>query len=360
MITTVLPCARRRRGLALSEVITLIEGLLMFTRQPVPSFRRVGIGFLILLLTLGCAGAIYQWVESRLDRRMNSAPGQLVDVGGYRIHIYCVGGGSPTVVLDSGLSDSSLSWYRVQPEIARFTRVCAYDRAGLGWSDPSPKPRNSMVFAEELHTLLHNAGIPAPYVLVGHSMGGFDALIYARLYSPEVAGMVLVDSAHPDLANRLPELRTGLADWRRHLRWQQLAMPFGIPRLMGWCGNGQPELQSKLRAIECNVSRLRESIAECSSMWGESASQARSTVTLGEMPLVVLSEDPAKNVKEFLPVFEWGQQDLMHLSSNSSRITAVGSGHQIQKERPDLVVAAVQRIIEEHKTFEANSRTSSH
>ena len=110
----------------------------MFTRLPVPSFRRAGIGFLILLLTLGCAGAIYQWVQSRLDRRINPAPGQLVDVGGYRIHIYCVGGGSPTVILDSGLPDSSLSWYRVQPEIAKFTRVCAYDRAGLGWSDPSP------------------------------------------------------------------------------------------------------------------------------------------------------------------------------------------------------------------------------
>ena len=329
----------------------------MFTRQLVPWFRRAGIGSLILLLTLGCAGAIYQGVQGRLDRRTNPAPGQLVDVGGYRIHIYCVGGGSPTVVLDSGLSDSSLSWDRVQPEIAKFTRVCAYDRAGLGWSDPSPKPRNSRVFAEELHTLLHNAGIPAPYVLVGHSMGGFDTLIYARLYRPEVAGMVLVDSPHPDFANRLPELRRGLEDWRQHLRWQQLAMPFGIPRLMGWCGNGQPELQSKLRTIECNVSRLRESIAECSSMWGESASQARSTVTLGEMPLVVLSEDPAKNVMEFLPVFEWGQQDFMHLSSNSSRITAIGSGHQIQKERPDLVVAAVQKIVEEQK---ANSRPSSH
>ena len=327
----------------------------MFTRQLLPSFRRVGIVFLISLLTLGCAGAIYQWVESHLDRRINVAPGQLVDVGGYRIHIYCLGGGSPTVVLDSGLSDSSLSWYRVQPEIAKFTRVCAYDRAGLGWSDPSPKPRNSKVFAEELHTLLHNARVPAPYVLVGHSMGGFDALIYARLYSSEVAGMVLVDSPHPDFANRLPELRRGLADWRRHLQWQQLAMPFGIPRLMRWCGNGQQELQSKLRTIECNESRLRESIAECFSMWGESASQARSTVTLGDMPLVVLSEDPAKNVKEFLPVFEWGQQDLMHLSSNSSRITAIGSGHQIQRERPDMVVAAVRRIVEERKMVKANS-----
>ena len=238
---------------------TPIEGISMFTRKPVPSFRRAGIGCLSLLLTLGCAGAIYQWGQSRLDRRMNPAPGQLIDVGGYRIHIYCVGGGSPTVVLDSGLSDSSLSWDRVQPEIAKFTRVCAYDRAGLGWSDPSPKPRNSKVFAEELHTLLHNAGIPVPYVFVGHSMGGFDALIYARLYGPEVAGMVLVDSPHPDFANRLPELRRGLADWRQHLRWQQLAMPFGIARLMGWCGNGQPELQSKLRA-DSPFTRRRNSL----------------------------------------------------------------------------------------------------
>jgi pimeloyl-ACP methyl ester carboxylesterase len=274
----------------------------------------------------------------------------LVDIGGYRMHIDCVGQGSPTVVLDAGLSDSSLSWYKVQPKIARFATVCSYDRAGLGWSDPSPKPRTSRVFAEELHTLLQNANVHPPFVLVGHSMGGFDVRIYASMYRSEVVGMVLVDSAHPDIAKRLPELNTGLKDWRHQLERQEYAMPFGIPRLAGWCGNGPPELRSQLRAVECSVSRLREAISECDSMWEESANQARQTGTLGDIPLVVISEDPARNLQGFpLTVFEEGQQDLMHLSSNSHRMIALGSGHQIQKERPDLVVEAVRWTISEYR-----------
>jgi hypothetical protein len=104
-------------------------------------------GLFGLLLLLAFAGAIYQKIEYSQDRRMNPPSGQLVDVGGYRMHIDCIGKGSPTAVLDSGLSDSSLSWYKVQPEVAQFTRVCSYDRAGLGWSQPSPNPRNSGVFA---------------------------------------------------------------------------------------------------------------------------------------------------------------------------------------------------------------------
>ena len=110
-------------------------------------------------------------------------PGQLVDVGGYKMHIDCTGQGSPTVILESGLGDTYISWHKVQPQIAQFARVCSYDRAGLGYSDSSPRPRTSRIFAEELHTLLHNAGISGPpYILVGHSMGGFDVRLYASLY----------------------------------------------------------------------------------------------------------------------------------------------------------------------------------
>jgi hypothetical protein len=101
------------------------------------------LGLFGLVLALASAGAIYQGTEYSQDRRMNPPPRQLIDVGGYRMHLDCVGEGSPTIVLDSGLSDSSLSWYKVQPEVAQFTRVCSYDRAGLGWSEPSPYPRNS-------------------------------------------------------------------------------------------------------------------------------------------------------------------------------------------------------------------------
>jgi pimeloyl-ACP methyl ester carboxylesterase len=287
------------------------------------------LGLIGLLLALASAGAIYQKIEHSQDRRMNPPPGQLVDVGGYRMHLDCVGEGSPTVVLDSGLSDSSLSWYKVQPEVAQFTRVCSYDRAGLGWSEPSPYPRNSGVFAEELHTLLHNAKIDGPFVLVGHSMGGYDVRIFASRFPSEVVGLVLVDSAHPDLADRIPELRSGLAMWRRQLRRQELLMPLGVPRLMGWCGNGPPELQAKLRTIECKAARLHEAISECYSMWDESAAQAR-TGPLGDLPLIVISED-LKHVTGPLDAFEEGQQSLAGLSSNSVHTIAMGSGHQIQR-----------------------------
>jgi len=124
-------------------------------------------GLLSLVVVLACVGLVYEQIEESRDRRLNHPPGLMVDVGGYRMHLYCTGQGSPNVVLDSALGSYWLEWYKVQPQIAKFARVCAYDRAGLGWSDPSPQARNSRVMAEELHTLLHKAAVPGPYVLVG-------------------------------------------------------------------------------------------------------------------------------------------------------------------------------------------------
>ncbi|HKO17632.1 MAG TPA: hypothetical protein VJU82_01975, partial [Acidobacteriaceae bacterium] len=121
-------------------------------------------------------------------------------------------------------------------------------------------------------------------------------------------------------------------------------MPFGAPRALGWCGAGTPDLRRKLRAVECDMSWIKETIAECHSMWNQSAAQARSVSSLGNLPLIVISEDPAKNVKEFLPEFEKGQQALMQLSTSGSRVIAIGSGHQIQKERPDLVITSAHKL----------------
>jgi pimeloyl-ACP methyl ester carboxylesterase len=159
---------------------------------------------LITIITaLLFAGFLYENISETRERRFHPMPGELVDVGGYKMHIDCIGQGSPTVILDAGLGDSFVSWSKVQPRIAKFARACSYDRAGIGYSDPSPRPRTSKDFAEELHILLHNAGIPPPYLLVGHSMGGFDVRLYASLYPSEVAGMVLVDSSHPEQQKRL-------------------------------------------------------------------------------------------------------------------------------------------------------------
>ena len=146
------------------------------------------------------AGLIYENIFEARDRRFNPMTGRRFDVGGFKMHIDCTGEGSPTVILDSGLGDTYLAWRKVQPELAKFTRVCSYDRAGLGYSESSSQPRTSKVIAAELHALLQAADIAPPYVLVGHSVGGFDVRLYASLYPTEVAGMVLVDASHPDSA----------------------------------------------------------------------------------------------------------------------------------------------------------------
>jgi pimeloyl-ACP methyl ester carboxylesterase len=273
----------------------------------------------------------------------------------WRIHPVARKLGIPDRLVTFQVMRRTLGTDKVQPEVAQFTRVCSFDRAGLGWSEPSPNPRNSGVFAEELHTLLHNAKIDGPFVLSGHSMGGYDVRIFASRFASEAIGMVLVDSTHPDYANQLPELRTDLEKWRRQLRAQEFLMLFGLPRLMGWCGNGPPEIQAKLQTIECNVSRLREAIAECLSMWDESAAQTRATSSLRNLPLVVISEDPARNTQAFLPVFEAGQQNLASLSSNSDRMTAIGSRHQIQRDRPDIVIAAIKQLVQQARHSRGNS-----
>ena len=133
-------------------------------------------------------------IKEAADARAYPPPGQMVDVGGYRLHINCTGAGSPTVVIDAGLGDWSSMWGFVQPGVAKTTRVCTYDRAGAGWSDQGPLPRDARQFAKELHTLLQNANIPGPYVMVGHSMGGLPVRVFTHEYAAEVAGVVLIDS----------------------------------------------------------------------------------------------------------------------------------------------------------------------
>src|SRR5205823_4124433 len=132
------------------------------------------------------------------DERAHPAPGRLVDAGGYRLHLNCAGDSSSTVILESGLANRSADSDIVQPEIAGATRVCSYDRAGIGWSDYGAEPRDPWRIATELHNLLQAANVPGPYVLTGHSFGGLYVRMFAALYPEEVMGMVLVDSSHPD------------------------------------------------------------------------------------------------------------------------------------------------------------------
>ena len=157
----------------------------------------------LIVLVLGITtiglfvGIVYQTVGQAFDRRKYPPQGQLVDIGGFRLHLNCIGRGTPTVVMDAGGCAPSITWGLVPAEIAKFTRVCTYARAGLGWSDPNPRiSRTSQQSVDELHLLLTKAGINPPYLLVGHSLGGVTMRLYASQYPEDVVGLVLVDSSH--------------------------------------------------------------------------------------------------------------------------------------------------------------------
>jgi pimeloyl-ACP methyl ester carboxylesterase len=328
------------------------------TQPPTPA-PHSGPSFLLVIL-LATAAFLYENISEARDRRFHPMPGELIDVGAYKMHIDCTGSGSTTVILDSGLGDSFTSWRKVQPQASRFTRVCSYDRAGLGYSDSSPHARTSKVFAEELHTLLHNAGISPPYILVGHSMGGFDVRLYASQYRNEVAGMVLVDSSHPEQQKRLPpELKDMDATWLREQEFMEFVMPFGIPRLLGFCGN-----DPAARAADCNFHSARESVAELKSI-SESSAQTAATGSLGDLALAVISEDPNTPqpdlpedlVKPASVAWQKMQDELAKLSTRSTHIIAQNSGHFIQFDRPDVVIEAVRKVVDQVR--EAQSGQSS-
>jgi pimeloyl-ACP methyl ester carboxylesterase len=340
----------------------MIDSSAMPTIVPAHSRKRISFrwlryllaGFLILLLALVSAGAIYEAIESHRDRQRFHPPGRMVDVGGYRLHLYCTGEGSPTVILEAGGGNPWLSWYKVQPQVAQFTRVCSYDRAGLGWSDPSPKPRTTEVIADELHTLLHNAGITAPFVLVGHSLGGLDARMFASQYPSEAVGMVLVDSSHPDQDDRFPPEAKKLGAATTYIiRVMQITLPIGLPRLLA-SRSVRPEIRSEFCAVFCRPQFIAGVRAEAAAQ-AENSAQVRALGTLSNMPLVVLSHDPDKvhfpgNLTE--PVNrEWDkmQQEQAQLSSNGSHLVVKGSGHDIQIDKPEAVVDAIRTVVRQAK-----------
>ena len=158
-------------------------------------------GIAAVLLALATLGALRESAAEAGDARAYPPPGRMVDVGGHRLHINCVGTGSPTVVIDAGWGDWSATWSSwVQPGVATSTRVCTYDRAGYGYSEPGPLPRTAERVAQELHTLLQRADVPGPYVMVGHSLGGAHVRVFAHAYPDEVAGVVLIESMNPRAA----------------------------------------------------------------------------------------------------------------------------------------------------------------
>jgi pimeloyl-ACP methyl ester carboxylesterase len=245
----------------------------------------------IILVALVIAGASYQSIATRIDVRKYPPPGQLVDVGGYKLHLYCTGTGGPTVVLDALFPGTVSNWAWVQPEIAKVTSVCAYDRAGLGWSDAGPEPRDARQHATELHALLTNAGVPGPYVLVGHSLGGLSVRMFADLYPDEVAGMVLVEGTNPDGWKRLG-LPEGVGTDTSVLKIGLILARFGVFRsgLLSFYTTDTDlplQQQQELQAYFNSVKAL-ETVRAVAVSFSESLEQVRNADNIGSKPLAVV------------------------------------------------------------------------
>jgi pimeloyl-ACP methyl ester carboxylesterase len=324
-------------------------------------FKRIVLA-LVAFILVGAGVFLLVGARAKATLKAKYPPiGQLVDVGGYKLHLYCQGTGSPTVVMDAGAGSTGLYWSLVQSEVAESVRTCVYDRAGYGWSEKGPQPRSIATMVNELHSLLSNAKIAGPYVLVGHSLGGIIVRQYTQNYPQEVVGMVLVDSAQEKQFQRFPEeivaaTKKGLAESRR----LELLIATGLPAL----NPSQVPLESKLprEAAEIYRALLLSDPKQLMAVRGEIETLERGDTepvkTLNDLPLIVLSRghsDPdtmgegisVEVADQYEKVWQELQVELVVLSSQGKRIVAEQSGHNIHLDQPELVVSAIQELLTE-------------
>jgi pimeloyl-ACP methyl ester carboxylesterase len=283
-------------------------------------------------------------------------PGQLVDVGDRLMHLNCTGEGSPTVVLEAGNADFSVHWAKVQPELARLTRVCSYDRAGLGWSEPGSEPRTSLAMVRDLAGLLDAEGVDGPLVLVGHSFGAINVRLFSAAHPERVAGVVLVDPAHGDQLEAIPALRDattqGVAQFEGLVALADLGilamMPGAIPN------RGLPDAaQEQYVAVLATSGFFRAAAAETAALAENLAAANAGEGSLGDTPLVVISRGqpaapadlPAADVAAFEGSWRDLQADMLGLSSRSRQVIATQSGHDVHLDQPELVVDAVASLV---------------
>jgi pimeloyl-ACP methyl ester carboxylesterase len=319
--------------------------------EPAATPKRRGRGCLLwlgaslaALMGLALVGYIYEPIAEAADSKAYPPPGKLVDVGGHRLHINCTGTGSPTVVIEAGLGDWSSGWGLVQPEVAKTTQVCTYDRAGWGWSDAGPLPRDAAQFAKELHTLLHTANIPGPYVMVGHSLGGLSVRVFVHDYPSEVAGVVLVDSMVPQQFTQSPNA----AQYQTVAQARSFSLPvmlarFGLVRFLARPLELMPSVLAGDNAYMSRFVRTQsaQTLTDESQGMAAAGAEASAVKTFGDLPLIVLTAklNPIKGWQEW-------QTELLQLSSNSQQLFAE-SDHNIQFEKPDAAAAAILQMVQQ-------------
>ena len=304
---------------------------------------------LTAVLALAAVGGGYETVLGSVDTRAFPAPGQLVDVGGRSLHLRCTGSGSPTVLLQpgAGAMSSDLAW--ITPAVAQDTRVCVYDRAGRGWSDPADAPQDAARIATDLHTLLQRAGVTGPYVLAGHSFGGLYSLTFAHRYPEEVAGMVLIDSTAPASAASVSASPTDETDssglLARASALLSVSGRVGVARLYAQASFGEmpAPARDELRATTSTAENLRSTIDEYVQA-GASTRQAAGLVDFGSKPLFVLTAGAGSSDG-------WGakQDHLAALSTDSVHHVVDGATHDMlvsDEEDAAVTSAAIRDVVQ--------------
>ena len=315
--------------------------------------KRILFRVTIAVLVLAIAGTIYQTAATEADKRNFPPPGNLIDVGGFKMHIDCEGEGSPTVILEAMSGGVSPQWGWIQPEVQKETRVCAYDRAGFGWSESDPEAPTLARAIRNLHTLLVNANVEGPYVMVGHSLGGTYLRQYAAEYPDEVLGMVLLDTAHPQQFVKYPEMFAEGDNFLMISNGIQFAARLGVMHLyfafggeMDFAGLPEPQ-KSQFRAIWSSPRYFEAQGAEiraAHNIW----SDALKLGDLGDMPLMVISRGTNLD-------YEWSkyQEDLATLSTNSRYITIDGANHGglvFDQKYARMVSDAILQVVEAVRT----------
>src|SRR5215213_5713916 len=317
---------------------------------------RRGLVWLVAgLLALAVIGAINQVVATQIDQRTYPPPGEIVDVGTHTLHINCLGEGGPTVILEAANLGMSAHWIRVQQQVAKATRVCAYDRAGMGWSESGTEPRDAKQISSELHTLLKGADTERPYVLVGHSYGGLYARMYAARYPHQVAGVVLVDSSHPEQFTRSEEGRAMYEQNRRMGAFIPWLTRLRVIRLTNFYPV-HPDLPAKQRAqieaFNSSTQQVATTVEEFSAT-PQTNSQVRSTQSLGDKPLAVVSA--GQQSPDWLEM----QDELAALSPESIHRVVEGATHEsllYDKGDSQVTSAAIEQVVDAVRTDQPLTR----
>jgi pimeloyl-ACP methyl ester carboxylesterase len=303
--------------------------------------------FVTGILALVTIPLVYSAYADYRDSRRFPVQGEMISVDGHKMHLLCSGSGEPTAILEGPLTGLAVSWKPVQDAVSRFTRVCSYDRAGYGWSEPGPLPRTSERIAGELHSLLEQAVVHPPYVMVGASAGGFHVRVYAGHFPEEVAGMVLVDSSHPDQVARLHLSENPTSQYEDWEPWLPLAQRMGILRLglhlehrpAEFPANAWDEMLYQRQKASAYRTLLREGEA-----WAQSADEVRASGSLGSKPLIVLTGGRGADAEWRRLWVDGLQAELVRLSSLGRQVMIPNSGHGIQFEAPEAVVDAVREV----------------